>query len=846
MKKLGSSIALSMVTMLLLSMMAIFPAYTQLTPEFYMEPSVNPPAPGPYIGFKWNVTVYVKDITDVYAWMVHLAYDPTLLNLTNIVIPPEEKALWGGMPVTFYGADYGEAADTLIGDVPGVTGAGPYALALFEFEILKAPQKYETLSCALNIDNDDTYLLDSATPPVTISPVTKTDGSYTWTWTEPETKPRMAVVPPYKELGMYDVWNSTNHAFDIVIQELDVEWALHNASFSLSYNSALVDIVSIVVDPLWTTNTVDTTTPGIITVFVGDPSTTPFGDVLVYTVTFHVKAQGMAPPREPGTYDDSDMIFSDVVLYDTAGTIPTRPAVDGRLRVFCKLELPLPWFKVVPDNVTLGPELVVGPQFGKEFDVNITITMHGQWSMIAWNLRLTYDKTLLDVVSVEEGPFLQDPRWNKYGTYFTSVLDGPNPDVPKENIAMGGLLFPDPATGDWERFPGLWNPALTVENTTATEPAHMILSQMWHELSPATSTMHHQDSYEDTDSDGLFSVGDRISLDDGVWYKIVAVTRPGGDHVILDLEQEPVIVEGTLATIRFRAIKQSWTEDYSCDLAIYPLFPDPDSYVIDKDMNPILVDEGSIVDGTYTVLKIAAAGRIIDAWIGEYPFPFGGQGVNEPADLVVPQQQISITVKVTYNWWPVGNKEVAIEIRDPQGRLVDLQKITTDEDGHAYKTIGMPWPSDPQQAEELLGKWTIYATADIGGEVTTDVLVFDYDYLVRIWSVETDKLEYAHLETVAVTVTYGTKAMQDYDVIMSAVIQDELEVPIGVALLSKTIGGAEFCTYKNYTDQVTILIPWWAYAGEATVRANFFNDLPSMGGVAVTPETTETIWILPI
>ncbi|MCK4482665.1 hypothetical protein KAU55_05525, partial [Candidatus Bathyarchaeota archaeon] len=72
-----------------------------------------------------------------------------------------------------------------------------------------------------------------------------------------------------------------------------------------------------------------------------------------------------------------------------------------------------------------------------------------------------------------------------------------------------------------------------------------------------------------------------------------------------------------------------------------------------------------------------------------------------------------------------------------------------------------------------------------------------------------------------------------------------LGVPIGVVLVELRVGGAEFCTYMNYTTTVTLHVDKFAYAGVATVHASFLNALPSEGGEAVAQEVNAYFWILP-
>ncbi len=67
---------------------------------------------------------------------------------------------------------------------------------------------------------------------------------------------------------------------------------------------------------------------------------------------------------------------------------------------------------------------------------------------------------------------------------------------------------------------------------------------------------------------------------------------------------------------------------------------------------------------------------------------------------------------------------------------------------------------------------------------------------------------------------------------------DELIVPVGLALIETEVGGAEYCSYTNFTDTFCIHIPKWAFAGIATIHVNAFDKDPTEGGVAWTPEFT--------
>jgi hypothetical protein len=159
----------------------------------------------------------------------------------------------------------------------------------------------------------------------------------------------------------------------------------------------------------------------------------------------------------------------------------------------------------------------------------------------------------------------------------------------------------------------------------------------------------------------------------------------------------------------------------------------------------------------------------------------------------------------------------------------------TDENGIATLTFRMPWPTNP---ESVIGVWKVWASVQLADEFINDTLQFHYDYKVRIWKVTTDTFEYAHSDTVVVTVTFGSHAQQIYPILIKVAITDELGVVIGHSELKATVGGTVFCQYKNWTQVFNVDIPKWAYAGLAKVHVNIFDQEPQLGGAPWTPEYT--------
>ena len=292
----------------------------------------------------------------------------------------------------------------------------------------------------------------------------------------------------------------------------------------------------------------------------------------------------------------------------------------------------------------------------------------------------------------------------------------------------------------------------------------------------------------------------------------------------------PISEDGSLVQVKFEVIYQEampWMGQTPLDLY--------DTKFADISASPVPYNPP--VDG---LVKIEGyvIGRAIDLYT-QYPAPYGGQGFNKPSDMFTPQQQVELYALVTYNLWPVQQKDVAFEVHDPQGNLVTILCGRTDENGIAHVSFRIPWPCE--NPESLFGIWTVIATVEIAEVVVNDTLQFHFDYLVRWIKVTTDKDAYAHGETITVTVKYQSYAVQTRDVLLTVVAHDELNVPFDYDFLKTSVGTgdmATWCTYKNYTATFTLTIPKWAVAGKASIYVNAYSDWPWKGGAQVTPTYT--------
>jgi hypothetical protein len=809
----------SIFAMLILGLLpaTFFAQATDSTEVLVVPPTISFDTSTATIGTPFNLSVYVKGVDDMKTWQVKMSYNHSVINITRWYEPTWDASYVfygkGTLPVPAPpGFSYGSVSATegwvgvgcSLFPAPssggGFTGDG--LLCILEFEVKTLPGKYEQFTSDFDITyTADTFWIRAGESAKNAYDV-YTNGDYSIDWVLPP-KPKLAVDPSYRE---FSPWvDAVGQTFNetVLIKGLDPAWGLTNVTFSLCFNSTLIDVVDITPDALWGTPdiaVVHTTPWDHIDVTLKDPTTTPGGDVALIEIQFEVLYQGEVPPRVSGDYDETPLFFcGDYTLFDHVNEIETLDPIEGLVRIYCLMTLPLAWLEVV-DPTDGDHEIVIGPEpsIDKEFEVNVIIkNMHPEWHLIGYQFRLLFDDTLMEGVDITEGPFLTDSRWNKYGTIFASRFDPPI--SPFESCAVvGGILWPNPADGNYE---------------------------------------------------GPFP------------------QAPGPNVTDLDPPVDPV-----LATIKFRAIAQEIccpTIDLTCALEIVDTeTEDKYFYGVDTDTQEkswLPFDEH--VDGEYTMLGSTAMGRVIDLYGGiegddPFPAPYGGQGPNNPMDMVWPQKLVILYADVTYNCWPVQNKIVAFEVESLNSEYEWLFKGTaiSNETGTAKLTFRMPWQCF--NGTKYFGVYKVTATVDVACTVINDTMKFHYDYLINIFKVTTDKFYYEHCEDVVITVEYGSYAMQPpewekYPAEFWVYISDELGQPIGYDVQSTFIGGAKWCQYNNGTFIFRIHVPKWAFSGYAYVHVNCFNMNPSDGGFAWCPEYTcaphcpqsgepyPTIYILP-
>jgi hypothetical protein len=322
-----------------------------------------------------------------------------------------------------------------------------------------------------------------------------------------------------------------------------------------------------------------------------------------------------------------------------------------------------------------------------------------------------------------------------------------------------------------------------------------------------------------------------------VWIAFLGLPGAGGVHTA-------PYGQHNIVSVKFHSIYDSETfPPPSCVLGLDPVtvagFPHPERDMLPWNGSSTAVPlDHFIQNGTYTSF-FKPPGAWIDVYT-QYPGGFNGEGPNEPSDMFWPQKRVQLFAYVTYNFWPEQQKDVAFEVIDPHGTIWAIICNRTGTDGIAWVYVRLPWPCD--DPEYYFGVWHVIATVDVACTVVNDTLDFKYDYHVRVWKTTLDTDSYKHLDTIEVTIEYGTVSMQTFAALFTITAVDETGVPFDFTWTWDSVGGAQYCTYANGTFKLYLHIPKFARAGLATIYVQVLHNWPSAGGDSIYPtKEPETI-----
>jgi hypothetical protein len=823
------------------------------------------------IGYEFNITVAmnITSAEEVYAWQVAMLYPEIGFGgflkclAAGPTAPPTSEFLTGhtttGFALTLDPGLLGHQGLLAEEGLESTDFRVGWAATLFwaEFEIMAAPPAGHTLSGKFDVTtyaapSGKTWWEDAVTysywglgTDVNGYNLTTYDCPITYTWSAPTTLPHMGidgagsvgtplVFGPYLPTAVGDTFTA-----DVSVKNIDPAWYLSNLTFTLTWNSTVIDVLGGIAGTNFSlasgwsviTNTMSAGVWNFVANFTGTAPPLVGGTniVPIANLTFTVLIQQHAPPYPVGYADTSTLIFSGVAFYASFGPITAATPDEGDVEVLALVTLKLPWLQVTPATQIVGP----APSIGTIIEVDVEVeNLTSHWYTSAIQFRLQYDNTVLTLVNVTEGPFMTNSIWDEYGTFFTSVnLIGGDLVYPYTHIEVLDLLYPNTTTGIYDQA--------VLPNTVESAPVNPVVAKFFFTVEAQncfgganiTTALNILPFWPTTDHDFIDINGNYIS------------DLPGVNGTVTI---EPIATQSQTIDLFGGAVNDGYGN-------LVPYIPPYTPYYNEFGTAPYLA----------------------------FPAPYGGQGPNQPMDIVFPQSLVYLYAYVTYNYWPVEYKDVGFEVDGPfyhvtsadnggllynstgglvvnasipaeayvpeEGQtfynatgapfvvltLVNAYQVwakfssETDVNGVASYTYRMPWPDNP---DLYTGVWRVTATSTVADQQISDTMMFYYQRVVYITKVTTDYSSYYHNSFVQVTVNYQTHSIEMYPALFSVVITDNLGVPFGMALYNTEVGGTVFCTWLQSSFTVSIFIPKWAYAGNAEVHVSVFDKDPTLGG----------------
>ncbi|RLG89411.1 hypothetical protein DRO34_07245, partial [Candidatus Bathyarchaeota archaeon] len=430
------------------------------------------------VGTRFNATVWIYEVTDLYNYQVYLEVNDTLLNITRAWIPDWDpdwiftgQTTFAPQPVftDFDGDDSNEAVTlgcTLMGAPAGLDGNG--TLAVIEFEILYAPPAGETATCDLDIDDPETFIQDSLLADIAFTPVNGTyeyigppplpipeaaftysplnplvnetvtfdasasvpnDGSIVnYTWNFGDGTPEVTETDPIITHNFTDV--GTYNVTLLVFNDLgynDTTWKLVTVSLPTAPEAIFTYYPTIVVANYTVTFNATESIPNDTTIVNytwnfgdGTPEITETDPIVTHNFT------------SAGTYNVTLTVFNDANANDTTWQLITVLA-----------EPPEPMLDIQPSTYVIT-------HVGQTFNVTVRILNVTTYvKLVVTQFRLLYNSTYLTLLNVTEGPFFEafpqrpDPPY----TFFVWT-DYPDDELYGSHVAVGNMLMPND-TGYW-------------------------------------------------------------------------------------------------------------------------------------------------------------------------------------------------------------------------------------------------------------------------------------------------------------------------------------------------------------------------------------------------------------
>jgi hypothetical protein len=204
------------------------------------------------IGTRFNATVWLYNVSNLWAYQVRLDVNDTLLNITYAWLPTwDSNWIFTGQstvqpaPAYYDNDGDGVVESVLVGDsiLVGDPVTGDGLLAIIELEIIYVPPENVTVTCNLDINNEDTYLLNENLSKIE---TIKTNGYYKFLGPQPPPPMPSITIQPSTYIITQRIFNVS-----VAVSGLSADLRVIGAQFRLLYNSTYLQILNVIEGPFF-------------------------------------------------------------------------------------------------------------------------------------------------------------------------------------------------------------------------------------------------------------------------------------------------------------------------------------------------------------------------------------------------------------------------------------------------------------------------------------------------------------------------------------------------------------------------------------------------------------------
>jgi hypothetical protein len=228
--------------------------------------------------------------------------------------------------------------------------------------------------------------------------------------------------------------------------------------------------------------------------------------------------------------------------------------------------------------------------------------------------------------------------------------------------------------------------------------------------------------------------------------------------------------------------------------------------------------------------------------------PYSGIGHNMPSDAFGPQDVVILYAEVLKDNNAFDNILVAFNVETPSGASFSISS-PTNSSGIATVNFTIATPPINITETSVFGYWTVIGSVLYAGQVFSDTLTFQVDWIVKLLTVTTINENLSYQSSfgiegdVGLEITLRSIAMTLRNATISIVVEDELGFVVNSSLIENFAVQPNDKLLYIYTKAT---LPKAAHIGTAEVIVSAFTALVNESGVPFCPSIEAGFNISPV